>query len=458
MSTQHRDEIYLPTKLDRVKQRVQQDPETVFNNLGHIINLDLLERCHHSLDGSKAVGIDGVTKREYETSLEENLQQLLTKIRRGSYHPKASRIVEIPKSDGSKRPLAISCHEDKIVQEAVKRILETIYEPLFLDCSHGFRPNRGCDTALVKLNQYLNKWDCRAILEIDLQKYFNTIPHDQLIKMLEMKISDQRFLHLIIKLLKSPTLNAEGVEVRNKIGSAQGSICSPLLANLYLHYALDVWFEWLNKEKYGNGAHIIRYADDVVFTFRNLAEAEQFKIILEKRLNEFGITINESKTKALICGQVEAAKAEARGERMPTFTFLGFMHVWGISVNRKTGKKFWRIKLRTCPIRFRKKLAEIKEWIRKNFHRKDLLPRMKSVAEGYLNYFAVNDNSKRIHQFICEIKRMLFKYLNRRSQKKSLKWPRFNEILKKIKFPVPRIRKHLFFDLRSPDNKTGVCR
>lgn len=212
------------TKLNRIKQRSQQSRGTVFNNIGHLINLDALRQCHHSLDGTKAVGIDGMSKEKYEQNLEGNLNQLLMKIRKGSYHPKAARIVEIPKSDGSSRPLAISCHEDKIVQAAVKQILEAIYEPVFLTCSHGFRPGRGCHTALIALDKKLRNVNCGAVLEIDLRKYFNSIPHDPLIRMLASKITDQRFLYLIIKLLKAPTLNEEGKTVRNEIGSPQGSI------------------------------------------------------------------------------------------------------------------------------------------------------------------------------------------------------------------------------------------
>ncbi|MBF0312914.1 MAG: DNA polymerase [Oligoflexia bacterium] len=214
----------------------------------------------------------------------------------------------------------------------------------------------------------------------------------------------------------------------------------------------------MSKENFGGSAHVVRYADDAVFTFKSLADAERFKIILSERLDKFGIAINESKTKTLICGQTEATKCERLGEKMPSFTFLGFMHVWGISANRKTGKKFWRIKLHTCPKRFKKKLAEIQEWISKNYHRKDLLIRVKRIVTGYLNYFAINDNSKRVGQFVHEVRRMLFKYLNRRSQKKSLNWRKFVEVLKKINFPDTRVRKHLFFDLRPPENKTGVCR
>lgn len=170
----------------------------------------------------------------------------------------------------------LACHEDKIVQEAVRRILERIYEPNFLDCSHGFRPKRGCDTALVALNEHLKSYDCGAVLEIDLRKYFNTIPHEPLIRLLKLKISDSRFLNLIIRLLKAPTLGMNGKEERNEVGSPQGSILSPVISNLYLHYVLDIWFSWINDSQFGGSARVVRYADDAVFIFRTLEMARTF--------------------------------------------------------------------------------------------------------------------------------------------------------------------------------------
>jgi len=257
----------LQTKLNRVEVRSRRDRKAVFNNLGHLINPAMLRECFHSLDGSKAVGIDGVTKAVYGRNLDENLKQLLMKIRKGAYQPKASRIVEIPKADGSTRPLAISCFEDKIVQEAVRRILERIYEPIFLKCSHGFRPGRSCHSALAALDRSLMNAGSGAVLEIDLRKYFNSIPHEPLIRFLRMKISDQRFFYLIIKLLKAPVMGSDGMTMRNEIGSPQGSILSPLISNLYLHYVLDIWFSWLNDRQYGGKASMVRYADDAAFTF-----------------------------------------------------------------------------------------------------------------------------------------------------------------------------------------------
>lgn len=408
----------------------------------------MLRRCFHCQDGSKAVGIDKITKKEYEQNLEENLGQLLLKIRRGSYHPRASRIVEIPKTDGSLRPLAISCFEDKIVQEAVRGIVEAIYEPVFLNCSHGFRPGLGCHTALIDLNINLMSMDCGAVLEIDLRKYFNTIPHEPLIEMMKSKITDLRFLYLIIKLLKAPTLNELGVAIRNEVGSPQGSILSPVIANIYLHHVLDIWFASISESHYGGSARMVRYADDVVFSLRTLAHAEQFRELLAKRLAEYGISLNEAKTKAMISGQKEAARCNKLHLRMPSFTFLGFLHVWGVSRNRKTGAEFFRPMRRTCPKRFRKKLSEIKADIRKNRHNKNLVSRVKRVTKGYLNYFAINDNGKRTSQFVYEVKRTLYKYMNKRSQRRSFNWTRFGEILRKEKFPEARILHNLFFDLK----------
>lgn len=456
-STQHRDNKILRTKLERVMERSKQDRGAEFNNLGHIIDTNLLRECYRSLDGSKAVGIDKVTKEEYGKKLKENLDQLLLKIRRGSYHPQASRIVEIPKVDGSMRPLAISCIEDKIVQEAVRRIIENIYEPLFTNNSHGFRPERGCDTALVALDKALYKGDCGGVLEIDLRKYFNTIPHKQLEYFLRLKIKDEKFLYLILKLLKAPVADKDGVTIPNEIGSPQGSIVSPVLANIYLHYVLDVWFIWINESKFGGSASLVRYADDGVFTFRSVKDAEAFHKELSIRLTKFGITLHDGKTKILKSGRVTAAQLARKQEKMPVFTFLGFLHVWGLSRNRKTGQEFWRIKRRTCPIRFKKKLAEITKFIKKHRHDKDIILVIKSKVVGYLGYFAINDNLKRAAQFLNEVRYMLFKWLNRRSQRRSYDWKGFIALMDKLEFPNKVKPKNLFFNMSTGSNHTTKC-
>ena len=355
----------LNTKLTRIEQRSRRDPQAIFNNVGHALDLDLLRTCFNSLDAKKAVGVDGITKEQYGRNPEANLQDLLKRIRDGSYYPQPARIVEIPKVDGSMRPLAISCTEDKIVQEAVRRILEAIYEPIFLDCSYGFRPGRNAHQALADLDKRLLKESCRAAVDIDLRKYFNTIPHQPFGKILQKKVKDRRLLYLIIKLLKAPTLDKDGKAQRNEIGSPQGSILSPLLANIYLHYVLDEWFKQLNQEHFRGTAHIVRYADDVLFTFNGMKEATMFQERLIARLDEYGLAVNAAKTRIIPCGSKVAREYAKAGKEMPTFSFLGFLHVWGQSKNRKRNEIFWRMKRRTDPVRFRKKLAEIKAHLMK---------------------------------------------------------------------------------------------
>ena len=439
----------LNTKLDRIGQRSRKDPQATFNNLGHALDLDLLRTCFHSLDGRKAVGMDGITKEQYGRKLESNLQELLKRIRNGSYYPQPARIVEIPKVDGSTRPLAISCTEDKIVQEAVRQILEQIYEPHFLDCSYGFRPGRNAHQALADLDKRLLKESCRAVMDIDLRKYFNTIPHKPLGKLLQKKVKDRRLLYLIIKLLKAPTMDKDGKVQCNEMGSPQGSILSPLLANIYLHYVLDEWFIQVNQELLRGTAHMVRYADDVLFTFGGMEEAQIFHKCLIVRLDAFGLTVNEAKTRIIHCGSKVARWHAKAGKEMPTFSFLGFLHVWGQSMNRKRNEIFWRMKRRTDPKRFRKKLAEIKTHLMERRHDKGLIPYTISIVRGYMNYFAVNDNLDRISQFLIVVKRLLFRALNRRSEKRSYTWERFQKVLDLYAYPRPSILMNLFYASKS---------
>ncbi len=354
------------------------------------------------------MGVDGITKKRYGSQLHANLEDLLKRIRNGSYFPKPSRIVEIPKADGSTRPLAISCIEDKIVQEAVRRVLERIYEPHFLDCSYGFRPGRSAHQALAALDKRLLRESCEAVVDIDLKKYFNTIPHQPLGRLIQRKVRDRRFLYLLIKLLRAPILNKDGASERNVVGSPQGSILSPLLANIYLHYVLDEWFVWVNHKHFRRTAHMVRYADDVLFTFDSEVEALDFHKRLIARLSDFGLAVNEAKTRI-------------------------FLHMWGQSKNRKRGVIFWRMKRQ----------------LMKHRHSKNLIPYTISIVKGYMNYFAVNDNHRRIALFLHAVKRLLFRALKRRRQKRSFNWERFQRVLDLNGYPRPGILVNLFFASKS---------
>jgi len=261
------------TKLDRIRKRSQKQPDTVFNNLGHTISEEFLVEIYKQLDASRAVGIDGITKEKFGENLEENIKELIYEVRRGTYRPKAARLVEIPKEDGSLRPLAISCFRDKLVQSAAAQILEQIYEPVFSESSYGGRPGRSCHQALSNLMYHANGYNDGATVEIDIRKYFNSIPHGPLETFLEKKISDKRFLRLIKTLIRAPTMVGE-VSVANELGSPQGSITSGILANIYLHYVIDEWFETIKTSHFGGEAKMVRYIDDLVFVFKRPKDAK----------------------------------------------------------------------------------------------------------------------------------------------------------------------------------------
>jgi RNA-directed DNA polymerase len=278
------------TKLQRIQNRSAEQHEAVFNNIGHILSEEMLTDIFHG-SRSKAVGIDGMTKGEYGENLNFYIAKLLRSIRNGSYRPQPSRVVEIPKSGGGTRPLAISCFEDKLVQSATKKILEALYEPLFKDSSHGFRPERSCHTAVRELSSKLYSTFNGAVVEIDLRKCFDSIPHDKLFEVIEAKIKDKRFLNLLKVLVRAPSIAADGKIGLNKLGCPQGSILSPLLCNIYLDVILDRWFEGIQSYFKGSRQSQIRYCDDVVWVFERHDDAEKFFTVLPKRLLKYGLHV-----------------------------------------------------------------------------------------------------------------------------------------------------------------------
>lgn len=437
------------TKLSRVMLKSRNNPELVFNNLGHIIDMEMLHSCYASLDGNKAAGIDKVTKEKYGRKLFDNLGKLLNKIKRGSFIPQPSRLVEIPKADGGKRPLAICCFEDKIVQEAVRRVLHSIYEPHFFDFSYGFRPQKNCHMALQCLRKQLMKSDTGAVLDVDIKQCFNSICHEKLVAILKNKIGDIKFLNLITKLIRSENIDNLGEIHVNAVGTPQGSILSPTLCNIFLHEVVDKWFIEINAREFFSSCTIVRYADDMVFTTVGIKLAEKLQILLSSRLEMFGLEIHPDKTKIIRSGKKLALKAIQSNEKFPLFDFLGFTHFWGISINNKTKEKFARIKLITSAKRLRNSLKLMDEYIRNNRHSPLLMIGVKRKMVGYLNYYSINDNQRRISQFVYIVSRMLFKWLNRRSQKRSVNWVKLTQILERLKFPKPIIQHDLFFNMNN---------
>lgn len=419
------------TKLESIGKRAQYKKETVFNNIGHVLDLELLRASYHQLDGKRAVGIDGETKASYGNKLEENLQALLEKIRKNAYKPKASRLVEIPKEDGSTRPLAISCFEDKIVQQAVSQILTAIYEPQFLPCSYGYREGVNGHEALRALMKYSNQNLNGMTIEIDLRKYFNSIPHSNLQSILREKISDKRFLNLVEKLIRAPVM-ANGKAELNRIGCPQGSIISPILSNIYLHHVMDSWFAEISKDHLRGRANMVRFADDMVFVFQYKEEAEKFYRVLPKRLEKYGLTLHEDKSSMIRSGRKAAAEADKRGERIPVYKFLGFVCYWG-----KSREGSWRLKYKSRADRFASKLKGLRSYLKENLSKetRKILERVKMVVRGWVNYHAISDNQRRVNAFILLSKRALLSWINRKGGKRKMNWDRFGKLLKHINYP-----------------------
>ena len=440
MAVQTDDGSQKTTKLERISKRASLRKDTVFNNIGHVVDLDLLRECYQELDGKKAIGVDGVTKAIYGKDLEGNLQDLLARIRRNAYKPQASRLVEIPKEDGSKRPLAIACFEDKIVQQAVSKVLTAIYEPLFLSCSYGYRERKNGHEALQALMKYSNENPNGATVEIDLRKYFNSIPHAKLWIVLREKITDKRFLKLVEKLIRAPVLE-NGKSQLNEIGCPQGSICSPIISNIYLHHVIDSWFEGISKSHLKGRSTMVRFADDMVFVFQHKEEADRFYKGLPKRLEKFGLNLHEDKSSLMRSGSKAAEEADKRGERLPTYKFLGFICYWG-----KSRKGWWRLKYKSRSDRFADKLNGLRKYLKEHLNQEthQVLKRVKRVVVGWVNYHAISDNQRRVSSFILQSKRALFAWINRKGGNRKMNWGRFAALLKRTNYPQGFKTKSMF--------------
>lgn len=397
--------------------------ELVFNNLFSHINVENLHQAFRALDGNKAVGIDGISKAEYAKDLEKNLEDLVTRLHRGTYRPRAKREVLIPKANGKTRPIAISCFEDKLVEWTIGKILESVYEPIFIRNSFGFRARKSPDDA-IKANFNILKDNKRPfVVEIDLASFFNTVPHRKLMKLLRKRINDRKLLGLIARFLKVDILNKEGQSTPTVVGTPQGSVMSPILSNIFLHYALDQWF----IENYSsNEAVIVRYADDAVFMFSKEQQANDFLAALRERLAEYKLSVNEDKT---------AIINFAKGKET-IFSFLGFTFFW----NKKKGWNKINLAIKTQRDKLAKKIQEFTDWIKLNrsqLSRKEIWSITTAKLRGHYNYYGYFCNRGKLKLFYHEVIGALFKWLNRRSQKQSFTWPQFKRLLSREPLPLP---------------------
>lgn len=425
------------TKLKRIAEKARKDPQCRFTSLFHLMSYDLLWECFWELKKCKASGIDHVTKEQYEENLMANLNDLVERLHRMAYIPQPVLRVNIPKPGSDKmRPLGIPTLEDKLVQSGLNKILQAIYEQDFIEDSYGFRPGRGCHDALRVLNQTVERRGTQYIVEADIRGFFDNVDQDQLMKFLAHRIADKRILRYIKRILKSG-IQEEGVFRASDKGTPQGGVISPLLANLYLHYTLDLWFERVFRKTCTGITRFIRYADDFVVCFKDEADARRFRVEMEARLNQFGLEIAPEKTKILEFGPMARPRAKQRGEKAETFDFLGFTHYCTTS---RSGKMF-RVGRKSISKRITAKLTLFKEWLRAS----RTLPTaaiMKTVANklrGHFAYYGVTGNSKSIQNYHYEVVRLLFKWLGRRGKRGSLNYEKFKLLLQRFPLPTPRI-------------------
>ena len=314
----------METKLVRIAEISATTKHPIFTSVYHLINEDMLKQCHKELDGSKAVGIDKVTKDEYGKNLDRNIKDLVQRLKNKSFKPLPSLRVYIPKANGKKRPLGIASYEDKIVQMAVKKILGAIYEPRFLNCMYGFRPNRGCHEAIKEVYQRISYGKISYIVDADIKGFFDHIDHEWMMKFLEWNIQDKNLLWLIRKYLKAGIMEQGKFEPTEE-GSAQGSVMSPMLANIYMHHVLTLWFKLVVKKEMQGECFLVNFADDFVAGFQYKSEAERYYKELKERMEKFGLELESSKSRLIEFGRFAEQNRRAKGEHKPeTFDFLGF--------------------------------------------------------------------------------------------------------------------------------------
>jgi group II intron reverse transcriptase/maturase len=430
------------TTLRRIAEKARKEPGFKFTSLYHLLNEELLRECFQRLRKDAAAGIDDLTKEEYAENLDANLSDLIGRLHRMAYRPQPVRRTYIPKPGSAKqRPLGIPCFEDKLVQAGLVRILEAVYEQDFIGDSYGFRPGRSCHTALRALSDSVEGNPVNHIVEADIKGFFDSVNQEWLLKFLEHRIGDQRLLRMVKRFLKAGVYEDGSITISDE-GTPQGGVISPLLANIYLHYALDLWFEKVIRNHCTGYARLIRYADDFVVCLQYEQDAVKFRDDLGQRLGKFGLEVEPTKTRVVKFGRFAVQNAKAKGNRPETFDFLGFTHYCG---TRRDGTGF-RMKRVTARKKFTAKVRVFKEWLKKARTMKtaELWAGAKAKLRGHFAYYGVTDNLPGIKRFAAEVEKLLFKWLNRRGKRGCLTWHKFCAMLKRFPLPQPRITVRMF--------------
>jgi len=396
----------------RYQSRTYEKLETLMNRVCE----GSLKEEHRKQEQRKAVGIDGVTKAEYGEKLDENVADLLARMKKFSYKPQPVRRAYIPKADGKLRPLGIPAYEDRLVQSVMAGVLNDIYEERFLDCSYGFRPGRNAHMVVREINQIIMTRKVNYVLEADIKGFFDNVNHDWLMKFLGNDIADKNFLRYVKRFLIAGVM--EGTE-RKEIdkGTPQGGQISPVLANVYLHYALDLWYEKVLRKKCKGEVYYVRYADDFLLMFQYENEAEQVMEALTKRLDKFGLDLAEDKTRILPIGRFKGTKED--------FDFLGFTF---FNTHTRGGK--YRLGVRTSKKKLKAKKQEVKAWLRANMHKRvsQTMKQIQLALAGHCNYYGVSGNFHQIQNFWKYVRYSCYRILNKRHQKRSMKWKTFDII------------------------------
>ena len=431
-----RDGHGVSTKLRSITLRAREDPTCKFTSLAHLLTADFLTVCFRELKRNKAPGIDGVTVREYEAKLDENIGDLVARLKAKQYRPQPVKRVYIPKPNGERRPLGIPAIEDKIVQMALKKIIEAIFEADFCDVSYGFRPNRSCHDALDMMDTTIMTQPVNYVVDMDIAKFFDTVDHKCLMECLSQRIADPSLLRIIARFLKSGVME-DGTYQETDRGTPQGGILSPVLANIYLHYVLDLWFEQEVKKQLDGFAQLVRYADDFVVCFQYSSDAEAFGETLRQRLAKFELKISEEKSRIIAFGRSACQQARKQGKKCATFDFLGFT----LYCDKDRDGRF-KVGRKTSSKKFRQKMKIMNQWLKGTRNRVKLKvwwSLLEQKLAGHYQYYGISGNIKGLQSYYHHTVRLAFKWINRRSQKKSYNWGQFNQFLARNPLPRPKI-------------------